>query len=61
MIDYLMMSYNYEMVEFEPLKLGDITKGCDPADKETPIVFKVIGRIDNHIQKQIQSYNLNNS
>ena len=53
MIDYLMMSYNYEMVEFEPLKLGDITKGCDPADKETPIVFKVIGRIDNHVQKQI--------
>lgn len=57
MIDYLTMSYNYEMVEFEPLKLGDINQGCNLADKEIPIAFKVIGRIDNHIQKQSQSQN----
>lgn len=47
MIEYLTMSYNYEMVEFEPLTLGDVVPECLTPEKQ--IVFKVIGRIDNHI------------
>lgn len=33
MIDYLMMSYNYEIVEFEALRLGEIIENCKEEDK----------------------------
>jgi hypothetical protein len=61
MIDYLMMSYNYEIVEFEALKLEDIVENCSEEDKNKEIAFKIIGRIDNHIQKLVNSLNLNNT
>ena len=53
MIDYLTMSYNYELVEFEPLRMSDILDECNEVDKDIPVVFKIIGRIDNHIQKHV--------
>jgi len=61
MIDYLMMSYNYEIVEFEALKLEDIIENCSETEKNKTIAFKIIGRIDNHIQKLMNSFNLNNT